>query len=370
MRIDIISGSSADLWILEPLLWAAANQDVNVRLIILGAHFLEHSDLGRIGSKSILDNALILRPNSQEQLTSQNLLSDTYTSLMNLYAKDPPGRVVYLGDRLEILGAAIACHVLGIPSFHLHGGEVTAGSLDDSQRHAISKLSNAHICFSLPAAKRLERMGEDPNSIFISDSLVLDRIERIRVERRETPDSKPLLRPYCVVTIHPVTNNQEETKQLCKVVFGVLKEQSNLDVFITGPNSDQGRETIVTEIVETLEESPEKFRWIQHFGGDEFLKKIGDAKFVIGNSSSGILEAPLLNTTSINVGTRQTGRDQEASVISVEPEFALVRSAIERALAQNVENSALLNAPLVSSGLRVLEFVMSHEPNKVKYFHD
>jgi GDP/UDP-N,N'-diacetylbacillosamine 2-epimerase (hydrolysing) len=369
--LDVVTGSSADFWILEPLLWELDRLRVKTRLIVTGTHLYSSPNRG-ISVFPNYDNVKVvsLEPKSSTlQDKELAVFTDTFESIANFYGESPPSKVIYLGDRLEILAVAELAHLLNIPSFHLHGGEVTLGSQDDSHRHAITKLSKAHVCFSQTSRSRLIQLGESSENIFLSQSLVLDRISKMLAF--PIPESRPFGgESFAILTIHPITNNEFETLAVCNAAAAALEKADNLKILITGPNTDKGS-AVVEGFVESLSQNqPNKFQRIHHVGGDNFLRMMLQSEFVIGNSSAGILEAPLLGVPTINIGSRQSGRNIERSVIQCEPNTHEIHDAIVKILDSKAGDQRLPPTPPQGVAGKILNFVLKSSPTPIKEFVD
>jgi UDP-hydrolysing UDP-N-acetyl-D-glucosamine 2-epimerase len=369
--LDVVTGSSADFWILEPLLWELDRLKIRSRLIVTGTHLYSLPNRGITVFPDYENVEVVLLEPKATSLKDKNLsvFSDTFDSVANFYAESPPSKIIYLGDRLEILAVSEIAHLLNIPSFHLHGGEITLGSQDDSHRHAITKLSKAHVCFSEAARKRLIQLGESAENIFLSRSLVLDRISKILASSE--PENTPFGgEDFAILTIHPVTNNESETVAVCESAAAALATEPSLRILITGPNTDKGSAEVEDFVDSLSQRHPKKFHRIHHVGGDNFLRMMRQSKFVIGNSSAGILEAPLLGVPTINIGTRQTGRKLDGSVIQCEPNPKEIHEAILKIFAAGNRNKPETSSPSEAVASQILAFITNLSPTPVKEFVD
>lgn len=369
-RVLVFSGSRADYWILEPLIDAFLNREMlEVSLGHLGpydstnSNHIEQSKQKRNLAVSVIEDKL-----SRDKFENENLFSQAFQFANSLINNSKPDVVVFLGDRIEILAASIACHLSNVPSVHLHGGESSIGSLDDSMRHAITKLSKGHICFSESSQSTLQRLGEAAPQILLASNFLQSRMERISEETYfETLKNLGLSssKNLALVTVHPVTTNELNTKQtISSVVAGILK--SDLEqVLLTGPNTDKWREYISEGYEELLAKANEmqnmKAIWVPDLGGDSYLSLLARADLCIGNSSSGILEAPQLGTPVVDVGNRQLGRvGKNSGVHQVRATEADVQQAIALALSSDasIENgTASYGAPMT----KVVAWVLSNE---------
>jgi UDP-N-acetylglucosamine 2-epimerase (non-hydrolysing) len=187
------------------------------------------------------------------------------------------------------------------------------GSLDDAIRHAISKYSKGHICFSDRAKRRLLRMGENPASVYQSDSFLFDRLRSIdnwEIENLLLGLGLDVNTSYVMSCIHPVTTDQTETILTTRAVLDGIRASKAKQVIVTGPNSDEGAAYISEEIEKFCSEvgNEKKVIWKKDLGGNDYLKLLHYSQGLVGNSSSGVLEAPVMGVNSISVGSRQVGR--------------------------------------------------------------
>lgn len=315
MHIAFFSGGRADLWILEPLILRLSEMaNVTVVLVHVGASAndeMSHKSAAR-GNPNVAENFISAKYDAKE-VDPSNLFSDTFNYVVSFLKYEDLDLAVYLGDRVEISAVATACHLALVPAIHLHGGESTLGSLDDALRHAISKYSKGHICFSAKAERRLRRMGEDPSSVYQSDSFLWDRL--ISIDNWDIENLARFLgldphRSYVMSCIHPVTTDQTETRKTTRAVLDGIRASKAKQVIVTGPNSDEGADYISDEIEKFRLEvgNEKKVIWIKDLGGNDYLKLLHHSQVLVGNSSSGILEAPIIGVNSISVGSRQVGR--------------------------------------------------------------
>lgn len=228
-----------------------------------------------------------------------------------------PDVLVVLGDRYEMLAAALAALPFKIPVAHIGGGELTEGAIDDSLRHSITKLSHLHFTSTREYARRVIQLGEDPGRVFVSGALALDSI--LSTPRLSGNELKERLgidveRPFLLVTFHPVTLEFEQTEWQIGEVLAAL-EAAALPVIFTMPNADTaGR--IVAESIRQWVQSHAGVA-VDALGAQAYYSVAGRAAAVVGNSSSGLIEGPSLGAPVVNIGTRQAGRIRARNVIDV-----------------------------------------------------
>lgn len=245
-----------------------------------------------------------------------------------------PDLVLLLGDRFETFGAAAAAYLLNIPIAHIGGGDVTTGSLDDGLRHAVSKFSNLHFTTNDAASARLIRMGEDPGTVFNTGTPALDSLLSLELLSRQELERRvgaPLGDRLLVVTFHPATADKgapvEQFGELLAVLEGLPEDHVSL---VTYANADTGGAALNKALEAVAARSP-RILARESLGQLLYLSALRHASIVVGNSSSGLYEAPSFGIPTVDIGSRQDGRIRAASVINCVPERAAIRDAIARA---------------------------------------
>ena len=243
--------------------------------------------------------------------------------------------VLLLGDRYEIFAAASAAVICNIPIAHIHGGEITRGAYDDSLRHAISKMSYLHFTSTMEYRKRVIQLGEAPDRVYWVGALGIENIKTMKLLTRQELEEKlriSLIPPIALVTFHPATLEQESPSEQFKPLEDALLHFPNLFVVFTKSNSDNGGNRINEMIDAYASRNPDKSAVFPSLGSLNYLSLMNCCQAVIGNSSSGILEAPFFKVPSVNIGNRQAGRIASASVISCGYSVNEIVTAIQKAL--------------------------------------
>jgi UDP-hydrolysing UDP-N-acetyl-D-glucosamine 2-epimerase len=238
--------------------------------------------------------------------------------------------------------------MLGIPVGHIHGGEITFGSKDDMYRHAITKLSSLHFVANVEFRDRVISMGEDPAAIFMVGGLGVDSISRVnRLSREELEASLGIiLQPtFALVTYHPDSNNPKNSLEQLRTVLRSLDRFTDIQFIVTGANADHyGNEFNQLLKIEALKR--DNLSFFVSLGQQKYLSLLAEATFILGNSSSGLLEAPYLKVPTINVGERQNGRPRANSVIDVICDEMAIIEGIERVTAGvNLSNLSDIENP-------------------------
>lgn len=246
-----------------------------------------------------------------------------------------PDIVVLLGDRYEILAAATAAALHRVPIAHLHGGEVTEGAIDDAMRHAITKLAALHFAAAEPYRQRIIQMGEAADTVFTVGAPGLDHIAKTALLGADAIRSEltvPDGAPYFLITVHPATLGDGEPAAEIEALLDALATDSEHIAVFTGVNADSGRDAVAARIDAYVEANPARARMFTSLGQTRYLSAMKYAAAVIGNSSSGIIEAPAFDIPTVNIGPRQHGRLRATSVIDCATDPAAIGSAIKRAL--------------------------------------
>ncbi|TSC80442.1 MAG: UDP-N-acetylglucosamine 2-epimerase [Candidatus Peregrinibacteria bacterium Gr01-1014_25] len=247
-----------------------------------------------------------------------------------------PDLVVVRGDRYEVLSAAVAAAYMNIPVAHIEGGDIT-GSIDESVRHAVTKLSHIHFATNAASAKRIIRMGEDPRYVFDVGAPEIEQLEAHtgsitseQINRHGVGADLDLQKPYILVIHHPVTTEPEQNRAHTAMLLDALS-QNGLQVIWFWPNVDAGTDEVSKAIRVFREHNdPRSMRFAKYLPTQEFLSLLKGCACIVGNSSSGIKEASFLGVPAVNVGTRQAGRLRADNVIDVPYDATQLRDAITR----------------------------------------
>ena len=243
-----------------------------------------------------------------------------------------PDIIVVLGDRFEIFSAVTAALVARIPVAHLHGGEATEGSIDEALRHSITKMSHLHFVAAEAYRQRVIQLGEQPDRVFMVGGLGVDTINRMQLLDREALEQLldfALGDKSLLVTFHPVTLEEGTAADQMTELLAALAELHNTQLVFTMPNADTDGRVLIRMIEEFVALHP-RARACTSLGSLRYFSFMKHVDGVVGNSSSGLLEAPCFQKGTINIGDRQRGRLQAASVINCKP----TRQSITTALAQ------------------------------------
>ena len=382
--VCIATSTRADWGILKPL--AAALRDcglIRLQVLATNMHLLEaygHT-VDEIISDGFTVDARVEMPDADgagdtaRAIAMGLCLSGTAKAL----AKLRPDALVILGDRYEMLAVASAAAVMRIPVIHISGGEISEGAIDDSLRHAISKLATLHLVSAEPYRRRVIQLGEHPSRVINTGSLgVWNMMNQPLMSRKELCDDLGIdhATPFAVATFHPATLDPVNPEIRCRAMLDALDHCAGLNVIITYPNNDTGSEAIIREIESYAEANPRHVTLVKSLGMRRYLSAIREAAFVIGNSSSAIIEVPAAGTPAVNIGMRQRGRLHSPLVIDCADDTPSICRAVDKALdpafvteARNGENPYFKPDTLQLSLEAILNFVNSLPVAPTK-FHD
>ena len=244
-----------------------------------------------------------------------------------------PDLAIILGDRYEMLAAAEACLIYKVPVAHLYGGEITEGAYDDAIRHCITKLSHLHFTSTEEYRNRVIQLGEAPERVFWVGALGVNNIrneEIMSLQELENSLNFNLGEKYLLVTFHPVTMEISTAAQQCDNLLIALNEVNNdYNLLFTLPNSDTGGRIIIQKVKDYVANHPDKAYAITSLGKKRYYSALKYATAVVGNSSSGLVEAPSFNIPTLNIGNRQLGRTRGESVVDVPASLDGIRKGLQ-----------------------------------------
>ena len=288
------------------------------------------------------------------------------------YEKIKPDVVVLLGDRYEIFCAAVTAHMKGIKVVHLHGGELTLGAYDDAYRHSITKFSYLHFTASKNYRKRVIQLGENPRKVFNVGPLARESISHVKFLKKSELEKRlklKLKQNVILATFHPEIGSEEKNKQNLMNFIHVLGELENVSVLFTSPNLD----FLGNEVKKLLKEKIRDFENIAYYeslGFELYYSLMRFTKCVVGNSSSGIIEAPIMGVSSINIGKRQEGRDQEKTTVNSSFNKSELKNKIEKVLQQKKQSKKNIKNVSKPSKIIVNKIIEMCKKDISKKFYD
>jgi len=255
-----------------------------------------------------------------------------------------PDILVVLGDRFEILAATQAAMIARIPIAHIHGGETTEGAIDEAIRHAITKMAHFHFTAAAPYRNRVIQLGEAPERVFNCGAPGLDHVKKLKLLNKSTFEKAidfQLGDPTFLVTYHSVTLSDTSPETAFQELLKALEQFPEAKIIITKANADTEGRIINKNIDKFAEKHPNRVKAFTSMGQLLYLSAIKNTDVVVGNSSSGIVEAPAFHKPTVNIGKRQQGRLKADSVIDCEENEQAIVAAINKALSPEFKNNVL-----------------------------
>jgi len=346
-HIAVFTSSRSDWGILETLV-RRLRSTTNLKTTILacGSHFdsrFGHTVDSITAEYADITVLLDAGPVGESPHDASVLAGGLSQLVSGWFEESSPDAIVILGDRFEALACAFAAVLHGIPIVHLHGGEITTGAIDDSIRHALSKLARLHFPVHEDYKRRLIQMGEDAGSIIVAGSLAVEGLSDKPLRSRtalgsrltmDIPDS------FVVCAVHPVTTSTTEAMAILDALEIAFSEHPHLQVLLTAPAPDPGFEAIEQRFEQWCSRQPEVFSYRASMGSTNFLSLVSLAAGLVGNSSSGLLEVPSLGVPTLNIGSRQQGRVRASSVIDAKPTVAAVSAGLRKMMSPEFQELA------------------------------
>ncbi|OGC04174.1 UDP-N-acetyl-D-glucosamine 2-epimerase, UDP-hydrolysing [candidate division WOR-1 bacterium RIFOXYA12_FULL_43_27] len=329
-NICVITGTRAEYGVLKPLLSEIGkNRNLNLQLVVMGMHLMREfgysiDEIKKDGFKisAVVNNAY--KEDSKSAMVVS--LGKEMGALPSIFKKLNPEIVVTIGDRGEMLVAAMVAKVLGISVAHIHGGDVS-GNVDDLFRHALTKISDFHFPATKKSKERILGFGEHPKYVWRVGALGLDSI--LKPGAFENKYGIDFSSRYILVVQHPVVSESGQAKQQAVQTLEAVKE-TGMKAIVVYPNADAGGRKIIEVIKEY--EGVQGFKIFKNLPHDIFLFIMSNAAVMVGNSSSGIIEAASYKVPVVNIGSRQKGRERGSNVINVGHDKKAIKRAINRAL--------------------------------------
>ena len=335
--ISYFSTSRADFGIVkELLLQLDQSPGIEVEVIVSGSHFLANQGHSFKEVEKHRFKNLVYLPSFIDgpgELVAAKSTAVGLSALSDHWRLKKPSLLVLLGDRFELFSAIVPALLTGIPVAHLHGGEVTNGAIDNKVRNAISQCANYHFTATRKSAIRLIKAGIDADTVFAVGSLSAEKIKRYTpksVEELEQELRLSLSGDFVVVSFHPQTISSLSPELQINRLIEALRLSNSDKVIFSAPNVDPGGDLIQSLINQACEANP---GWVvrESMGYDNYVSMLHHSELLIGNSSSGIIEAPIVGLPVVNVGERQRGRESSKLVHNCSFDSGEIRKSINRA---------------------------------------
>ena len=340
-HIAVATSTRADYGILKPLIGRLKKEkEFSAGLLVTGMHLSESfgmtvQEIEHDGNP--IDARLSVLEEGDLPQDISGTMANTLRSFAKYFSACKPDLLVVLGDRYEILSVCIAAMNEGIPIAHLHGGETTEGAIDECVRHSITKMSYLHFTATEKYRERVIQLGESPERVFCVGALGVENACCMPLMAEEALRGELGLTeaPYISVTFHPVTMEQgqaeKQVQELLAAMDGFSAEHKTVQYVVTKANADAGGRSI-NRILEEYAENHDNVHLYTSLGMYRYLSSLKYCAFVLGNSSSGIIEAPSFGVPTVNIGDRQKGRIQAESVVNCLPEKNEILSAMRKAM--------------------------------------
>ena len=334
-RVVYFSGTRADFGLMQSaLLKLDGSEDISLGVVVTGMHLSAKygdtiKEVEASGLEIVARIPVELEPETGKTMAlAMSIMLSEFTNILEF---ERPDLIMVLGDRGEMLAASLASLHLGIPTIHIHGGE-RSGTIDESIRHAISKLSHIHFVSTDASKKRLCSLGELPKHIYVTGAPGLDGIEQLAIyDRRELVKRFGLTDGgnICLLVFHPVVQESAVAGIQIKTILQALLKVPNLQIISIMPNSDAGSESIRQEM--DLNDCPQ-LRTFSNLSRSTFISFMQTAEVMVGNSSAGIIEAASFGTPVVNIGNRQNLRQRNTNITDVGFDGDAIFTAVQAAV--------------------------------------
>jgi GDP/UDP-N,N'-diacetylbacillosamine 2-epimerase (hydrolysing) len=333
-KVGIITTSRADYSIFLPLLKELeADCDIILTIFAMGMHVSPKFGFTVERIKSDGFDTIILSDSLRYGDSSYGVSRSTGETLVNMsqaLSDFPQNIIICLGDRFEMFGAVSAVIPFGIPVIHIHGGETTEGAIDEKYRHAITKLSDVHFTSCEVHKRRVIQMGANPKSVFNFGSLGVENLKTINLLNKDEINEKfgfDVAKKTILGTYQSVTTELEKSEYYVNEFCRAIKELDYQFILTLG-NADTAGEVFIDKISRLGKENPEKFKVFENLGIEGYLSTMKLCEMVIGNSSSGLIEAASFNKPVVNIGSRQKGREFNKNVIHTKEDAVSIKNGV------------------------------------------
>lgn len=380
-KICVVTGTRAEFGLLRWLMHEIEASDaLTLQVIATGMHLSPefgstYREIEQAGFNIDARVEMLLSADTASGITKSMGLG--LIGYADAYARLVPDLVVLLGDRFEIFAAAVAAMIAGIPIAHLHGGETTEGAFDEAIRHSITKMSHLHFVAAADYRNRVIQLGEQPERVFLVGGLGIDAIKRTTLMTREALEASLNFTfgpRNLLITFHPVTLESQSSAHQMSELLKALDGLQDTHLIFTMPNADTGGREL-TAMVDAFVATHPNARAYNSLGQMRYLSCMHFVDGVVGNSSSGLAEAPSMSIGTIDIGSRQRGRLRAASVIHCEPSQDQITQALRKLYSTAFKNSlAQVVNPYGTGGAsqRIVEVLAAHPLDQLikKKFHD
>lgn len=344
-KICIVTGTRAEYgllyWLMKEI---QADPVLELQIIVTGMHLSPEFGLTykEIEKEFTITKKIEMLLSSDTPVGISKSMGLAQISFAEAFEELKPGIVVLLGDRYEIFSAASSAMIARIPIAHLHGGETTEGAFDESIRHSITKMAHLHFTAAEEYRHRVIQLGEQPDRVYNVGGMGIENIKRLNLLSKEEFEKSIDFRlgeKNILVTFHPVTLEESTAKEQFQELLDAIDELEETHIIFTKANSDTDGRIINQMIDEYVAKNPAKAVGFTSLGQLRYLSALQFVDAVVGNSSSGLLEAPSFNIATVNIGDRQKGRLKASSVIDCSPRKSALLEALARVYSEDFQKS-------------------------------
>ena len=335
-KICVVTGTRAEYgllyWLLKEI---EADKELQLQVIVTGMHLSPEFGLTykEIEKEFKINKKIEMLLSSDTSVGISKSMGLAQISFAESYDELKPDIVIVLGDRYEIFSATSAAMIARIPIAHIHGGEKTEGAFDESIRHSITKMSHLHFTATNEYKNRVIQLGEDPSRVFNVGGMGIENIKRLKLLSKDEFEKSiefKLNSKNILVTFHPVTLENSTAKEQFQQLLDAIDELEDTNIIFTKANSDTDGRVINQMIDEYVTKNSHKSIVFTSLGQLRYLSALQYVDAVVGNSSSGLAEAPSFKIGTINIGDRQKGRIKASSVIDCEPNKDSILKSFEK----------------------------------------
>lgn len=342
-RICVLTTTRAEYGLLSPLIKRLiGEQEFDVKVVVTGMHLSMEFGLTwrEIEQDGVcIDRKIEMLLSADTPAAISKSMGVALIGFADYFEETSPDALLVLGDRYEVLAVCIAAMNMRVPILHIHGGEITEGAVDDAIRHCITKLSYLHFASTKEYRDRIIQMGEEPSRVFNVGALGVENAlyaKKLTKEELEESIGWKLENQYAVLTFHPTTLEDNTSEKQVEELLKAIEQFPDIQFLATKANADVGGR-IINSCLEEYAATHKHLRCYTSLGMKRYLSALKYAKFVIGNSSSGLLEAPIFGIPTVNIGNRQKGRIRGKSVLDCKPERDSIIETIQSALLMDIE---------------------------------
>lgn len=335
-KLVIVTATRAEYGLLSRLIKMFKVSDkINTELVVTGSHLSSEygMTIKEIENDGLtIDKRIAILSDDNSEYGISETMSNAIMNFSDYFKDSHPNAILVLGDRYEILAICMAAINYKIPIIHLYGGEATLGALDELIRNAITKLSFLHFTSTDEYRNRVIQMGEEPSRVYNVGSLGVENIKEIPLLCKNELECElgVKLDEYAIMTYHPITTENDRFQQQIDSILKAMINTPEIMFICTKANADEGGKKINAALMEA-EKKYQNIKLFDSLGVKKYLSAVKYCKFVIGNSSSGIIEVPSFKIPTINIGNRQKGRIQSESIINCGDGYYDIMSAIKMA---------------------------------------